>query len=438
MAFGSLADLVNRFKALGATRVLCKRLAENDNSKQQIYLGGSFEVLQILPYKDIRTDSGFKRDTFKAELDFNWIDSAGRVSKAPGAQLILYPKYPEVRLSGFLRGCEIAPSDHMRPVQRGERVSAGPDGRHLFLAVTPSNSVLAYLALLDDAISQEFEALAASEKLLVVGVFLEVPIADAGSSRQALLAKLRQIHANSWHESRRLNRSGIAIPYAAQNGGGYTLEALFGILPNGISAPDYQGWELKAYSTGKVTLMTPEPDTGYYGTNGVEAFVRKYGRQIENDVLYFTGIHRANVPCAVSRQTLEVRGFDVLTNKIVDVNGGIELVDELRRVSAGWSFKRLMEHWGRKHASAAYVRYEKDPSTLPRYRYLSPVLLGEGTDFVRYLAAMLSGSVVYDPGSKVVAASSRAKVKARSQFRIPVNRLDTLYSRFERVPLVPL
>lgn len=434
MAFSSLHDLVARFRELGATRVLCKRLAENDNSKQQIYLGGSFEMLQVLPYKEVCAEAGFKRETFKAELDFHWIDSEGHVASAPGAQLILYPKYPEVRLSGFLRGCEIAPTEHMRHVRGEERLSAGrPDGRHLFLATTASNSVLAYLAVRGDAVSQEFETLASKQSLLPVSVFLEVPIVDAGSSREALLAKLRQIHAGGWHESRRLNGSGIAIPYTAQNGGGYTLEALFGIVPNGISAPDFQGWELKAYSTGKVTLMTPEPDTGYYGTHGVEAFVRKYGRQIENDVLYFTGIHRANVPCAVSGQTLVVRGFNVLANKIVDVNGGIELVDSARNVSAGWSFTRLIEHWGRKHASAAYVKYEKDPAALPRYRYLSPVLLGEGTDFVKYLAALLGGSVVYDPGSKVVAASSRPRVKARSQFRVPVQSLETLYSKFDRV-----
>lgn len=39
--FHSLAALVSRFEGLGATRIFYKPLAENDNSKQQIYLGGS-------------------------------------------------------------------------------------------------------------------------------------------------------------------------------------------------------------------------------------------------------------------------------------------------------------------------------------------------------------------------------------------------------------
>ena len=32
---------------------------------------------------------------------------------------------------------------------------------------------------------------------------------------------------------------------ALSNGGGYTLEALFGIVRNGISEPDFMGWEFE-------------------------------------------------------------------------------------------------------------------------------------------------------------------------------------------------
>ena len=46
-----------------------------------------------------------------------------------------------------------------------------------------------------------------------------------------------------WHESSRLDSSGDIQSYQAKNGGGYTLEALFGIIPNGIAEPDYEGWE---------------------------------------------------------------------------------------------------------------------------------------------------------------------------------------------------
>ena len=40
-----LDTVKSAFRRLGVTTLLAKRLAENDNSKNQIYLGGSFGVL---------------------------------------------------------------------------------------------------------------------------------------------------------------------------------------------------------------------------------------------------------------------------------------------------------------------------------------------------------------------------------------------------------
>ena len=147
--------------------------------------------------------------------------------------------------------------------------------------------------------------------------------------------------------------------------------------------------------------------------------------------MYFTGIHRAGQLCQASGQTLVVTGFDHHTKKIVDVRGGIQLVDQRGDVSAGWSFQGLIAHWSRKHAAAAYIPYEKKRGIPPEYQYESPVLLGEETEFPLYLAALQTGLIVYDPGSKVMNASSaNAKVKARSQFRIPVGKLSVLYKKF--------
>jgi hypothetical protein len=52
---------------------------------------------------------------------------------------------------------------------------------------------------------------------------------------------------------------------------------MLGISPNGRSEPDYLGWELKAYSGSRITLMTPEPNGGLYGEKGVAEFLRTYG-----------------------------------------------------------------------------------------------------------------------------------------------------------------
>lgn len=437
MSIPSLDALLGAFQKLGAQRVLCKRLAENDNSKQQVYLGHGFDALNLIPFGTVQSDSSKKQPIMKAALPLSWLDDAGKAAPAAGAQLVLYPQYPEVRMSGFLRGCATAPNELMRPVPKASRrFNNGPDGRLLFLAILPSREIVAYLAAAGSAITNEFDERDARNPFVGAGVFLNVPLPDARDPRTLLLDRLRQIHAAGWHPSCRLHADGSRRPYSARNGGGYTLEALFDIIPNGRAEPDFHGWELKACGSDRVTLMTPEPDSGYYGSEGVEAFVRRYGHVADGDTLYFTGQHRVDVACTSTGQKLTVRGFDVPNAKIVDVDGGIYLVGEGGEDSAGWSFPRLLEHWGRKHASAAYVPYEVRDSGGPEYHYTSPAMLGEGTSFEKFLKALASGLVVYDPGPKVMAASTaKPKTKARSQFRIGRKSLGQLYDRFKAEPI---
>lgn len=99
----TLKHLLKLFSDKNCSKVYVKRLSPNDNSKNQVYFGGSFDVLNILPIKEISTDDegDWKRTRFKTKLDFSWIDGEAKLIKAPDAQLILYPKYPEVRFSGF-------------------------------------------------------------------------------------------------------------------------------------------------------------------------------------------------------------------------------------------------------------------------------------------------------------------------------------------------
>lgn len=437
MTIPSLDALITEFRRLGAQRILCKPLAENDNSKQQIYLGGGFSAINILPFSAITETTVGKVPTMKAQIRLSWLNDQLRVALAPGSQLILYPSYPEVRLSGFLRGCPTAPAVHLRPVAAASRkFNNGPDGRLLFLAILPSQEVIAYLALRGSAVAADWEAKRALAPFAAVGVFSEVPLPSAPDSRTLLLAELRRIHAAGWHFSRRAYADGSIKPYKARNGGGYTLEALFGIIPNGRAEPDYLGWELKACGSDRVTLMTPEPDAGYYAEKGVEAFVRQYGRVSDGDAIYFTGLHRVGRACPSTGQTLTLRGFDAASSKITDVNGGIFLIAKGKEYSAGWTFPRLIEHWGRKHALAAYVLYESRENPGKEYRYKSPVMLGEATSFERFLQALASGLVVYDPAPKVSGASTRTPTtKARSQFRIGRKNLAALYVSFTPEPI---
>jgi hypothetical protein len=141
----SLKELLQRFKELGAQRVFCKPLAENDNSKQQVYFGGGFDVLHMFPFQDVVVDGAGANGTYKAKLDLFWID-ATHSEQANGAQLILYPQYPEVRFSGFLRGCKLAPSELLRPLPKEQRLfNNGADGRVLFFGITGDGKTLAFI-----------------------------------------------------------------------------------------------------------------------------------------------------------------------------------------------------------------------------------------------------------------------------------------------------
>ena len=426
--FTDIASLLSRFTALGAVMAFCKPLAENDNSKQQIYLGGSLEVIQMFPFQSIETSTA--NNTYKAKLDFTWV-SENTTERATGAQLILYPQYPEVRLSGFLRGCKNAPNEYLRPVPPNQRrFNNGFDGRVLFFGITNKGETLAYLAKAESQIAREFQRKQLENIYAKQSVFFNLPLLGQ-DAKSVLLEKLAEIRDFGWQPSIRLNKVGEVIPYKARNGGGYTLEALLGIIPNGRAEPDFMGWELKAYSSSRITLMTPEPNGGMYFEQGVKAFVRQFGSPAGDDTLYFTGTHRANLRNDKTGLTLNVRGFNSGRNRIDDVAGAIELLTDAGDCAAAWSFADLMISWNKKHAQAAYISYESEKVKEPAYRYFSPALLGEGTDFNRYLTSLSSGLVIFDPGSKVMNASTaKSSVKARSQFRIPLKQLASLYQKF--------
>lgn len=432
--FENIENLRSKFESLGATRVFFKCLAENDNSKNQIYLGGSFEVLTYFPYGDVESFPDAKYPNFKAPIKFFWLNSE-RIEQAPSAQLILYPQYPEVRLSGFLRGCALAPSKFLQPTLASQR--SGIDGRVLFFGTTEDGATLAYLAHKNSPVANA--AIDLTKLSLVKALFHDIPLTHlvGKSSKILLLDALREVHRSGFVNSIRLNKQGKQMPYSARNGGGYTLEAMLGIKPNAIAAPDYLGWEVKAFSSSRITLMTPEPSSGFYGQNGVEAFVRKYGRRVAGkNQLYFTGNHVYGKTNSQTGLKLIVNGFDLQSRKITDVNGRILLLDQKADEAASWNFSHLLNHWNKKHASAAYVPFKNDKGTPPKYQFGSPVYLGERTDFSKYLNTLIEGKVIFDPGSKVENPDAPNKsVKARSQFRINRKDLYLLYESFEEIQL---
>src|SRR5687768_5470843 len=101
-------NLLRLFSDNNCETVYVKRLVRNNNSKQQIYVAqGDTQILNVFPLKEFKSvlNSHAKKETFHAACDFFWLDEGGNKFRAPNAKFILYPKYPEVRFSGFIKGC---------------------------------------------------------------------------------------------------------------------------------------------------------------------------------------------------------------------------------------------------------------------------------------------------------------------------------------------
>ncbi|HAV51485.1 MAG TPA: hypothetical protein DCX75_16085, partial [Brevundimonas sp.] len=58
----------------GARQIICKALAGNDNSKNQVYVAGSLDILNVLPMGEIQEEvSARGRAVLKAGLDLRWV-----------------------------------------------------------------------------------------------------------------------------------------------------------------------------------------------------------------------------------------------------------------------------------------------------------------------------------------------------------------------------
>ena len=137
----NLNQILGNFNNNGVYRVFYKKLAINDNSKNQPYFGSGWDVVSILPLGDISEYPGDRRPNFKCSLNLYWLSNSGELCHAPHSKLILYEKYPEVRLSGFIMGC----SDK----ERLGRIMNPPRNetleRIMILGITRDNKILAYV-----------------------------------------------------------------------------------------------------------------------------------------------------------------------------------------------------------------------------------------------------------------------------------------------------
>jgi hypothetical protein len=424
----NLQNLKSNFIDNGCTKIYIKKLSPNDNSKNQVYFGGSFDILNILPISEIKNEEAgdWEKERFKATINFSWIAEDGNHFPAPNAQLILYPKYPEVRFSGFLAKCQNPPSALMT-----QRLA----DRLLFFSVAKNGTVLGYVADPNSEIANEFSY---QKDITEHGVFKVIEIPITLNNKADLLNELLRIHQLGWIKSKRLDSNGNLMACEAPNCGGYTLEAELGITPNGYSEPDFLGWEVKQFGVANfkrvnsavITLMTPEPTDGIYKTEGAEAFLRKYGysdRTGRKDRINFGGVHKAGIRHPLTNLEMQIIGFDSESGKIRNTNGRISLIDLNGNETATWSFSSMLLHWNRKHNQACYVPSLSETKDERHYKYGNNIILGTGTDFQLFLAQLENGNIYYDPGIKMENASTKPKIKKRSQFRIKSLNLPNLY-----------
>ena len=429
----SLGEILAAFESRGCGKVVAKRLAPNDNSKNQIYLGGH-DAVGLLP--SIKTTltrqrSGKKnagKYIFRNRLDFYWLNGGGP-HPARHANLIYYPQYPETRFSGFLKGSSAGLSalfDERRKGDFPERV--------LFLSSSGDRSY-GYVHTADTPFLKELGSRAAP--LGDDGKFFEIHTAlRKGDAEGAIISALAGVVKKGWIRSCRLDGDGNEVPYNAPNGGGYTLEAQLGIRPNSEAGPDYAGWEVKQRSkkSNAVTLLTPEPDAGFYKDRGPAAFIRRYGypdKKGRANRMNFGGTYRnASAPDKKTGLALGITGFK--NGSFTGVGGFVGLFDGRKRAVAKWTFPKLMEHWSRKHGRVVFVVSErKGEGGTYYYRYLDEITMGTGTNFVRFLRSVEKGDVYIDPALKLERPpDGREKIKTRNQFRIRVLHLGGLYPNF--------
>ena len=242
-----------------------------------------------------------------------------------------------------------------------------------------------------------------------------------------------------WIQSCKLDRNGKRKEYKAQNGGGYTLEALLDVKPNGDAEPDYKGWEVKQHSIKSkvITMLTPEPDGGDYFDEGVESFVLKYGypdsKNPENRK-NFGGIYK--ITSDYHHKTgLKLKVVGYLDGEFNDGNGFIGLETKNGTVVAKWSFAKLLKHWSRKHSRAVFaVSDRKVENKKIFFKYLNYIHLGIGTSFKLFLDCVERGDVYLDPALKVVNGKKK-EIKARNQFRVKFKNISSLYNDFKKYEL---
>lgn len=439
-SFDSLSELTSVLLAAGADLALLKVLPKNANDKNQVYLASDFGVLYDL-FDMTLAERGESHSETKGSVgagskipeatfnNFSWMKRDGSLVPAKRLKAIIYPQYPEARLSGFQT------VDNTMPQSLSVAYTKlFPDAKRLLvLARLPKGRCIGIICLdYGSAFEMELAALPGFERARACK---RLTITQSNTNK--LAKRLATVLGRSVRGCR-LDSFGRTLPFSGTQVCGYTLEHELGIVPNSSSDGDLYGIELKTHTSVKVTLFTPEPDGGLY-FNDFVGFMKKYGYVDSDGDLRLTGIHRAGVLCAKSGLTLRVREFrgagtaraafpydpsTPLTAKLDAVD--VALVDGNGDAAAIWSLERLMNCWGAKHNEVVYIAASKTANPNKNefaagYEHLvtfdTGVMWCRNTTAEQLLQAINDGIIFLDPAPKLHATDS-AKNKRRAQWRV--------------------
>ena len=446
MPVQTFKQLEKIFESVGVEKLYVKFLSrKQDNDKNQIYLGKTSAVTQLLPVQNtIYTTSASKAKRHSNSLEYKafcsisffWLTAEGHSYRAPDAKLIDYFQYPEVRFSGFLKGCTESP----KSLRKNQQMAYGQ--RVLVLGSNSSRQIYGLvLTEKEDPLVSSFPSLNPVKEAPILFEHT-IGLSIAEDPKDLLITDLRGI-SGIWHKNQTLKPNKTEPePFKGEQGSGYTLEALLGIHRNSGAAPDKHGFEIKTFKHGgKVSLTTPTPDAGIQASLSFLEFMDRYSwaAKTKKGTRVFNGTHTFGKRCNSSGLTLGVQGYPIPE---AGVSVMIQLKDDSGTVISGWSLEKLFEKWNKKHSSACYVEVEKrsipDPKHNFEYKYPGTVYFGFGTTVYHFFDAVIDGQIKYDPGSETRESGYKNN---RPQWRISVpkdftSRLSSLYQNVEKMDVL--
>ncbi|AKH68798.1 MvaI/BcnI restriction endonuclease family [Spongiibacter sp. IMCC21906] len=441
LAIRDLSQAISLLKQHGCEKALLKKLAKNNNDKQQIYFHHDASLLNAVFdmtfFTRERSQSKKRGGSIKGKRilsavfnNFQWLGTDHSLHEVTACKGVVYAQYPEVRLSGFKAETGIMPRslslDYVKENLDTDRylvIGATPEGKAIaMMVVSPSqNFVEEFLKLPFMANSKICRLLKISE--------------DAGAEK---LLSLLKLHVGGKSvKGCRLDAHGKTLPFTGTQVHGYTLEHELGIRTNASKDGDIFGIELKCFTSKKLTLFTPEPDGGLY-SESFSDFMQKYG--YEKEAVYrLTGLHRAGSVSEKSGLSLRVlctpkdsepgtiKNYNPekpLSHQLENLS--VVLVDDGENIAASWSVERLLNNWGVKHNESVYVpakvtdndiSHELDVGYTRRVTFGNQVLWCKKTSLERMIRSIASGVIFLDPAPKYDPDNPRNN-KRRSQWRI--------------------